>query len=224
MADSDSIPLTKACKKCGEHKPLTLEFWSPQKFGKFGFTSKCRVCKTVECAMLRARPDQKARQQAWRDSNKDYAKRYNRAYRDAGYSSTADVAAWRAANLEHARKSEARRNRERRAEDPAYRLKGRISARLSSMLQGKAGRRTEELLGYTMRELRDHLERQFTKGMSWAALARGEIEVDHILPVASFNIVSSDDPDFGACWGLGNLRPMWALDNRKKSDKVLTLL
>ncbi len=224
MADSDCIPLTKACKKCGVEKALKPEFFEPQKLGKYGFTARCRECRKVDCAAIRARADQKARQQAWRDANKSYVERYNKSYRQAGYSSTADVAAWRAANLEHARNSEARRRRERRASDPAFRLRGRISVRLSSMLHGKAGRGTEELLGYTMQELRVHIERQFAKGMSWAALARGEIEIDHILPVSSFNIVSPDDPDFKVCWGLTNLRPMWAIDNRKKSDKVLTLL
>lgn len=224
MAESDSIPLTKACKKCGEHKPLSTEFWTPQKLGKYGFTSKCRTCSAAEAAVRRSRPDQLARQKAWRDANRDYLERYNAAYRKAGYSSTADTAAWRAANLEHARNSEARRRRDRRARDPAFRLKGRISARLYSMLHAKAGRRTEELLGYTMKALRDHIERQFTKGMSWEALARGEIEIDHIRPVASFDIDSPEHPDFMACWGLPNLRPMWAPENRAKGDKVTTLL
>ena len=92
------------------------------------------------------------------------------------------------------------------------------------MLAGKAGRGTEDLLGYTMLELRAHIERQFSQGMSWDALARGEIEIDHIIPVSSFRISSADHPDFSACWGLPNLRPMWKSDNRAKSAKVLTLL
>lgn len=224
MAESNFILTSKTCKKCGEHKSLTAEFWHPQKLGKFGFTSRCRICRAVACAEIRARPDQLARQKAWRDSNKDYTERYNATYRRAGYSSTADVAAWRAANLDYARASEARRRREQRENDPAFRLKGRISARLYTMLKGKAGRRTEELLGYTMQELRVHIERQFSKGMSWDALARGEIEIDHVLPVSSFNISSPDDPDFTACWGLSNLRPLWATDNRAKGNKVTTLL
>lgn len=224
MAESDSIPLTKACKKCGEQKPLTLAFWTPQKLGKFGFTSRCRVCKLQECAELRARPDQLVRQKAWRDANKQYVERYNSAYREAGYSSTLAVAAWRAANLEHARASEARRRRERRAADISFRLRGRISARLHTMLKGKAGRRTEALLGFTMHELRVHIERQFSKGMSWDALARGEIEIDHILPVSMFNIQTIEDPDFKVCWSLTNLRPMWASENRAKGGKVTTLL
>ena len=224
MAEADHIPGSKPCKACGIEKALTVENWTPQKAGKYGFTSRCRDCKKAENAALRSRPDQAARQQAWRDANKDYTKRYNEAYRGAGYSSTADVARWRKENIDHARAQEAKRNRDRRKADPCFLMKGRISARLWSMLQGKAGRSTEELLGYTMQELRAHIERQFTKGMSWEAVARGEVEIDHIIPVSSFRIGSIDDPSLRACWGLANLRPMWKRDNRAKGAKVLTLL
>lgn len=224
MAEADHIPATKACKCCGTHKPLHPDYFTPQKLGKYGYTSRCRECKKVECAELRARPDQQARQQAWRDANKDRVKAANLRYRQDGYSSTAHVNAWRAANLEHARAQDARKMRERRARDPAFRLMCRIRARLTQMLRGKAGRRTEALLGYTAQELVAHIERQFTKGMSWDAVARGDIEIDHILPVSSFVITSYEAPEFRACWGLANLRPMWTEENRAKGGKVLTLL
>lgn len=222
--DHSSSVLMRRCTRCKADKPATLEHFPPHKMGKYGLHPNCRPCKKLGDAELRQRTDQKARQKAWRDANKDCVDRYNRAYREAGYTSTAHVAAWRAENIEHARQQEARRHRERRATDPAYRLRGRISVRLYTMLQGKAGRSTETLLGYTMQELRAHIERQFTKGMTWEAVARGEVEIDHILPVSSFSITNHEDPDFRVCWGLANLRPMWAVDNRKKGGKVLTLL
>jgi hypothetical protein len=78
------------------------------------------------------------------------------------------------------------------------------------------------LVGYTIAELKRHIERQFIKGMTWANM--GEWHIDHIIPVASFSYQSVDDPEFRICWGLTNLRPMWAEENRAKSDKVLTLL
>lgn len=224
MAETHHRPAEKACKKCGIEKPLTPEFWTPQRAGKYGFTARCRICSAEDDSALRSRPDQQQRQKAWRDANKARVREYNEAYRAAGYKSTAHVNAWRAQNLEQARASEARRHRERRASDPIYRMRGRISVRLASMLSGKAGRGTEELLGYTMQELRGHIERQFQRGMTWDAFARGEIEIDHIIPVSRFKIVSVDDPNLRVCWGLANLRPLWKAENRAKSDKVLTLL
>lgn len=82
--------------------------------------------------------------------------------------------------------------------------------------------RAEELLGYTIGELRMHIERQFTKGMNWNKFMKGEIHIDHIHPKASFDL--SDQEQWIICWSLPNLRPLWAKENRVKSAKVMTLL
>ena len=39
---------------------------------------------------------------------------------------------------------------------------------------------------------------------------KGEIEIDHIVPIKSFCFNSPDDKEFKKCWALSNLRPMWA--------------
>ena len=214
---------SKTCTMCRVVKPAITENFEPQALGKFGLTARCRPCQKARYAELRARPDQQARQKAWRDDNKDVVQRHNAKWRAAN-TSTEYVAAWRAKNLEHAREQDRNRNKRRRREDPAFLLRGRISARLHTMLRGKAGRASEEILGYTCEELRRHIERQFSKGMTWAKVHAGEIEIDHITPVSSFSILSTDDPDFRVCWALSNLQPLWALDNRRKQAKRLTLL
>ena len=107
--------------------------------------------------------------------------------------------------------------------DPAKRLRRRISNQIWWSLRGqKGGRSWETLVGYTLEQLKRHLERQFTKGMSWANM--GQWHIDHILPVASFNIGSCDNPDFRACWALTNLRPLWGKENISKGAKIITLL
>jgi hypothetical protein len=222
MAD-EMIGQTKVCTKCGVAKAATLDAFSPHKLGRFGLHPFCRQCKRADDAERRGRPDQKARQKAWRDANKDYVKSYNDGYR-ADNPSTQYVAKWRAKNIDHARASEARRMRDRRAADAAFRLKCRVSSRLRMMLTGKAGRTTESLLGYSAASLKTHIERQFTRGMTWAAVFRGEIHIDHIVPVSAFRIETAEDADFKVCWGLPNLRPMWAKDNQSKGGKRLTLL
>jgi hypothetical protein len=87
---------------------------------------------------------------------------------------------------------------------------------------GVRSRKIEEMLGYTMNDLRVHLERQFTKGMSWEKFSSGEIHIDHITPKAAFDLL--DYGQWKICWGLPNLQPLWARDNRRKSAKVLKLL
>ena len=61
-------------------------------------------------------------------------------------------------------------------------------------------------------------------GHLFRAIDAGEIHIDHIVPVAAFNITSLDDAAFKACWALANLRPMWAKDNISKGSKRLFLL
>jgi hypothetical protein len=87
---------------------------------------------------------------------------------------------------------------------------------------GVRSRKIEEMLGYTMNDLRVHLERQFTKGMSWEKFSSGEIHIDHITPKAAFDLLDYDQ--WKICWGLPNLQPLWARDNLRKSAKLLKLL
>jgi len=77
-------------------------------------------------------------------------------------------------------------------------------------------------VGYSIDELRIHLERQFTKGMNWEVFNQGKIHIDHILPQASFDLSNPDE--WRSCWALPNLRPMWAKQNVAKRAKIETLL
>ena len=72
-------------------------------------------------------------------------------------------------------------------------------------------------MGYTKYELKEHLESQFTGGMSWDNM--NEWHIDHIRPVSSFDFDSTEHPDFKKCWALNNLQPLWAEDNLRKNDK-----
>jgi len=76
--------------------------------------------------------------------------------------------------------------------------------------------------GFSINQLKRHLERQFTKGMTWEVFNTGAIHIDHIIPISNFDLSNPDEVK--ACWELSNLRPMWAKDNIRKSAKVLTLL
>lgn len=58
--------------------------------------------------------------------------------------------------------------------------------------------------------------------MSWEAHARGEIHIDHIVPVSK--LVSDGETDPAVINALSNLRPMWAADNLAKGAKQETLL
>ena len=56
--------------------------------------------------------------------------------------------------------------------------------------------------------------------MSWERLMAGEIHIDHIIPKSVFNFSDPKHADFKKCWSLKNLRPMWAVENLKKHNKL----
>lgn len=122
------------------------------------------------------------------------------------------------------RKGAAKRQRRRRDSDPSFRLHCNVSRLISMALNGgKAGRKWQDLVGYTLEQLRAHLERQFVKGMTWDNY--GTVwHVDHIQPRTKFTFESSDDDGFKACWALTNLRPLGARDNMSKGSKAVLLL
>ena len=103
--------------------------------------------------------------------------------------------------------------------DPKLLLSKRMRKRMNDcVIGGKSGESWQKLVGYTVDDLKRHIEKLFLPGMTWENI--GGWHIDHILPVSRFNYNSPLDPDFKRCWGLKNLRPMWAKDNIRKSNKV----
>ena len=101
------------------------------------------------------------------------------------------------------------------------RLRTRIDRQIRNALKGKERQRgLFNLLGYSCDELKQHLERTFTKGMGWNNV--GDWHIDHILPVSSFDL--TDAEQLARCWSLPNLRALWARDNMTKGARRTHLL
>jgi hypothetical protein len=79
-----------------------------------------------------------------------------------------------------------------------------------------------DIIDYDMKELKIHLEKQFTKGMTWEKFVAGKIHIDHIIPLNMFDV--DDQLELKSCWALPNLRPMWAGENIRKGAQRLTLI
>lgn len=71
-----------------------------------------------------------------------------------------------------------------------------------------------KLLGYNVESLKRHLEKRFSKGMTWGNY--GKWHIDHIKPVSAFTFSSYTDIQFQQCWALENLQPLWAKENISK--------
>lgn len=100
-------------------------------------------------------------------------------------------------------------------------INNRIASAINGTLRKRCHKRDwESVVGFTIDQLKRHLERQFIEGMTWEKFIHGEIHIDHKIPKAVFNFKTVKDLDFKKCWCLENLQPMWAHENIIKSDKI----
>jgi hypothetical protein len=97
-------------------------------------------------------------------------------------------------------------------------MRNRVYCAIKSQYTKKA-HKTTELLGCDFPTLKRHIEKLFTKGMTWEAVMMGEIHIDHIVPCSKFNL--ADPAQQKACFHYKNLQPLWAADNLRKSNKIL---
>lgn len=219
-----SAALAKTCSKCQQSKPLDSFRVNARYVG--GRVKWCNDCQGEYRREHYQRNRDKVRAQNadWAVANKDRLAEISRAnYMADPRKHIERVNAAKQRRPDHYRELSKINQRRRRAESVELRLRARVSSQFRYCLAtGKGGKTTEALLGYSIAELRAHLERQFLKGMSWENM--GEWHIDHIVPLASFTITGADDPELRRAWSLPNLRPLWAADNIRKHAKRETLL
>ena len=105
----------------------------------------------------------------------------------------------------------------RRKVDPQFRMTMALRTRVRDVLvRGFKSAPTMQLLGCTLPELKAHLERQFTAGMSWDNY--GEWHIDHIRACATFDLLNPDEQR--QCFHYTNLQSLWAADNIRKGCKT----
>jgi endogenous inhibitor of DNA gyrase (YacG/DUF329 family) len=117
------------------------------------------------------------------------------------------------------RKRNAEYRKERLKNDPVLRLRKNVSALVYDALvikQGKTkGGSTFEHLPYTPLQLKEHIENQFDKHMSWDNYG-SYWQLDHIVPQAALIYDSLAHPNFAKCWALSNLQPLEKSKNASK--------
>lgn len=129
-----------------------------------------------------------------------------------------------AMNWYMANKKKAYQHRKQRCKtDHRFRLRIRISHMIYTCLNSKkAHKNWESLLNYNLKDLQNHLQKQFQSGMCWQNYGRGKNKwhIDHKIPVLAFNFSKPEDIDFKKCWALSNLQPLWQVDNLSKRHKL----
>lgn len=151
----------------------------------------------------------------YRANNKDRISERDAKYRANNKERISEYnAEWYQNNKE--RKSEY--ERERYANDPYFKAAKSIRDNLRRVLEatnGKKSGQTFEIAGYSPAELKEHIEKQFTDGMTWNN--HGEWHIDHIKPVAAF--IEEGETNPSVINALSNLQPLWASENLSKGCK-----
>jgi hypothetical protein len=103
--------------------------------------------------------------------------------------------------------------------DPLFALKNRIRCLIRGTITNKGytkKSKTHEILGIDWVGLKEHMERQFTKGMNWEN--RDQWHIDHIIPLAT----AQCEDDIIKLNHYTNLQPLWAEDNLSKGSKLIS--
>lgn len=110
------------------------------------------------------------------------------------------------------------RHIERMKTDIQYKLKQRLRQRLLVALKGnyKAGSAVDDL-GCSIQFLKTYLEMKFAEGMTWSNYGRHGWHIDHIRPLAEFDL--TDPEQFKQACHYSNLQPLWSSDNLRKGAR-----
>ena len=167
-------------------------------------TARKRYCKKY--------PDKiKAENARFRENNPDYKKEYYQTHKQ-------EARRWWNNRTEEQKAAKQEFNRkwknERYANNIGYKLRCIISTAVRRSLIDEKDDSIRNILGYSIQELKEHLEKQFDDWMTWDNLGltakepKQTWQIDHIKPVNTFNITDVYCKDFKKCWALENLRPL----------------
>lgn len=119
------------------------------------------------------------------------------------------------AKIRESRRQYYREYMSKKRQDPTFNMKFRMRGMIRRIVE-KTGMRklssTEQLMGYTGSDLRDHIESGWCEGMNWGNY--GEWHIDHIKSIQSYVDAGVTDPSI--INALSNLQPLWAFDNLSK--------
>lgn len=193
------MTMTKTCCTCG--KALPFEAFAKDRTKSDGHHSKCRQCKSLHEKNIRlagGRHTDRERMSKWLATNRKIKQKADRDYYAKNSTEKkAYIAQYRKSNTLYGM---------------AHRVRTLINTGLKKRGYGKRSK-TNDILGCSYSEFVAHIERQFTEGMNWDN--RASWHIDHIVPVSS----AANEAELLKLNHFSNLRPLWAADNLRKSNK-----
>jgi len=229
----------KICFKCGKEKLLD-SFQFRKDTGKY--RNSCKECqkfyfsdryvknsseekKKRKSHYLNNKDAYKKRSKEWKKNNKDKVKESNKKsyWNNVG----AERERCRIKSREYRKNNpeKVKESRKKYKENKEYSIYDRLSDNLRSRfriaLRGnyKTGSAIRDL-GCSIEEFKEYLEKKFDSKMSWENYGKYGWHIDHIIPLASFDL--TDHEQVKKACHYTNLQPLWAKDNLSKGAKIIT--
>lgn len=222
----------KKCTKCGLLKPET-EFNKCAK-NKDGLQYKCKDCQKASYYENHEHNLAYDRQRTHTEERVKYKQQYDKQYYQENVDKKIAYAKqfykehkenWKLTEEQKQKKKEYfiknkdkinEQKRILRASNPVRRISETISSSIYSSLKGdKQNYHWENLVNFNLQQLKEHLESMFDSNMNWDNYG-SYWEIDHIIPINTFNFTSFNNEDFKVCWSLINLRPLEKIANRSR--------
>jgi len=151
----------------------------------------------------------------YRLNNPDNRKKSDKVYREKNLEKIKlRKKVWKKNNPEYQTQYE----KKRKDIDLLFKLNKSVRGRIYKFLKTNnitKTNKTFDIVGCSPEFLKEHLEQQFTKGMSWDN--QGKWHIDHKIPLSS---AKTEEEIYKLCH-YSNLQPLWAEDNLKKGCKIL---
>ena len=198
--------IIKQCTKCKEYK--LLEDFCIRKACAFGKDSQCKLCKKQYQQENKERIKQ-YKKQYWQE-NKEKIRQYNQRRKE-------QIKQYRKQYWQENKEYFYKYAKQKKQTDPLFKMSCNIRCLIYHSIKKQGytkSSKTYKILGCDFNTFKKHIERQFTKGMTWEN--HGEWHYDHIIPISS----AQTEEEVIKLNHYTNFQPLWAEDNIRKSNKI----
>jgi len=202
------INMSKICLKCKQTQSISN--FNKDSYKPDGYCSYCKQCKSKKDKkwVVNNRDKYSVYFKNWVLNNKEKYNEYQKQYQLNNRDKINKLAS---------------KNQKKKRQDPKVKLHQAIRSRINERIKQIGTVKSKQTLKIVGLEnwdlLREHIEKQFTEGMTWNNYGNtpNSWSIDHIVPISS----AVTEEQVYELNHYTNLRPMWHIENIKKGNKKL---
>ncbi len=211
----------KICKTCQKELPETsFYFYKRNNY----YLSNCKKCNYIKNKQWKLKNPEKVKihKKKHRLIYSQEIKKYNKQYYKNNTEKLKNkIKQWKLKNPEKLQKQKNRNRLKRYTNNLNFKIMSIIRARIYQLLKGiSKSRSTLQIIGSTLEEYKQHVEKQFKPGWSWKN--QGKMwELDHIISCMFFD--PNDPIELQQCFHYSNVQPLSIEDHKEKTKKDIKL-